>query len=433
MNRFSQVSIAILLSLESASATARFGPNDADQIDPESTDMELFGDILSYRHPEHWEDLWESAQAGYRVSAGSFDIKRFFLSEDIKFNADRFGPLDFGFRGASREDLSEQVTDREASLALRLGSPLYLAIVGYSGTFKKLGDVGLALEWRDSIARNARVYWMSIEHYFNDKEDEPGSRYKRKAYEAGASAQWEFRPGTRLKTDWMWASPIRWERNSRRYTYEYWRRTLSAAVEQEISDKNTGFARTRLDQKFEQRLWDEYRTDAGDRLSKNLLRNQAWYEVGTRTMRSADEYVSLSAWTLLRDANFGGTIDELAPPTAVAPAAPESNPYPEESSFSVARREYGLSGVWQFPSHALGADAARLGGLLSRNTLATGGRQNRSFEAKPQAAVEYRLGKNGSLMLNTTWDFDELFGKWLLKGGRFPGWDGGNLQAQITF
>ena len=112
---------------------ARFDERDADRIDQEDIlGIEHYNDIISYEHPVHWDRKWDAADIGYRVSAGSFNDKMFYYKEDIKLSSPVKDPVVLSFKQTRREDLLEEVNERQAKIGFKQLAPLTFSILGNS-------------------------------------------------------------------------------------------------------------------------------------------------------------------------------------------------------------------------------------------------------------------------------------------------------------
>ena len=73
------------------------------------------------------------------------------------------------------------------------------------------------------------------------------------------------------------------------------------------------------------------------------------------------------------------------------------------------------------------------GFLLSRIRRNEDGESRPGFENKFKIAGEFSLSKNASMVLNTTWNIDQLQRDFPFNECSFKPWDGGNIQIHAQF
>lgn len=372
-----------------------FTPEEAAEIDGESDETELWGDRLSYSFPEPWEDLYRDADAAYRISAGSIDINRFSMTEEIRLEADPTGPIDVSFASWRDEDLTGRREARELRVAKQVSGPFYLAVLGFSGTLKKFGDLGGAAEWRARRDRRLSAHYVSVDHYYNDKETDPGSRHKRRPWSAGARGLWTFEGGRRMAARYDYESPVRWRQEAEGLLYEYRRREGFIRAEWPLSSSDRLVALGRYELKSEGRVEAQAPALAVDR-------QVAEGRLGWLRQSGGLSYASAGLYAMARDAT-------LSPPA------------------HVMRQDVYAYGFWQEPS---GWRYGLHAGVVRRD--AAGRDERLKGELKPQLAYEAVVGEHGRILLNATFDLDETVEKFPYRKG-FPGWDGGNFQFLIRF
>lgn len=415
-----QIMVLLLVAgLAPTTAEARFLAEDADQIDPEERfSTETYNDKVSYRFPVDWDRLWEARDVGYRVSAGSLNVSRFDYAEDIKLGTGDDGPMSMAFRQSRREDTVEQRTERELQLGWRVAESWRVFLLGDGGTFKEYGDIGGGFGYRLDRARTVRAYYWSVDHYYETKKTDAEDDRLRKPDSVGLDADWRFSDVARIAAAVEVDQPLRWRRPSRGYVYDYERRLLTHRSELRLIDGWSGVLSGRHEWKTEFKSWVN---QAGLEHSKGLRRQVDQVEIaGIKATSEGDLAVGLEL--VSRDARY-----RFAADPALSRVEYQEDPGPARSS----RREGGLYGTWHFP-YVPPRHFLQVGAHLNQVQL-TEGEKLAATEVKSQIAWDYRFAEGARLLLNTSWDLDQLQKDFPYDERPFRPWGGGNIQVMATF
>lgn len=408
----------ILLFAYARQCFARFDEDDPAQIDPEQRlSSEYYNDIVSYRFPMLWEDLWYSADNGYQVSAGSFNVNRFLYIEEIKLHAasDRF--VDFRFVHQRLEGLLTQEFSQEIRFSSTHFSPIHISLMGDGGTFKKWGDLGMALGWQPSSDKKAEIYYWSVDHFYNTKEEEPLNYYIKKPITYGLLVDWSFagkidRLYLKIEVD----TPLKWQRIDKQYIYEVRQKVVAIKWLLPWNEEWTQETGYRWALKNESNRWFETKEDIlsnQDHVAfKAGSRKENHYQLGLQK-RGDSEFVRFLMEYVDHQAEYDNWWVH------------ERNRI-ESDSPDTLRREWMLSATRYFPY--LGENLQL--GLFYNRAYIVDDKQVDKGELKLQTAIDFVMSEQWRLFLNVSWDLDQIYREF---GKRFRPWGGGNLQIQALF
>ena len=409
------VAMFFLAGLVPANAFARFYERDAYEVDRESLlGTETFNDEWSYRYPMSWEKPWEVGQIGYRINAGSYNIRRFMFLEDIKLSTDPTRLWSFGFSQNRREDMLETRQQSELRVNYFPGFVRF-GLLADGGTFKEHGDLGLSVGTVYQKYFSADLRYWSVDHYYNTKKEFSVDRYLK------SPRTWELH----LKLDAsLWFvhyqygidTGMEWERLSQGYRYK-----SSRTTHELVASFGTEQISTRLlidrDEKFEDK---KYYLTAGD-YEKSLNRWTDQYEWQMRWLTEA-----ATQWV-------GGIIrlNRRADYSFWADAVLTSDQFLEFDEDDIKRGETGYYvTIAQKYTDAFGMQY----GLFANSVrISDSDSSEGATEIKAQVAWEFSFDKFASLFINSTWDLDKLGNDFPYTKRGFKPWGGGNLQFQATF
>jgi hypothetical protein len=422
-SRLFNLAIALAALVAANEAAARFAHADADMVDPEERlSTETYNDKASYRFPYDWERLWRAHDVGFRVSAGSLTVNRFDYVEDLKLRAGDDGPVSVAFLQSRREDMVEQRQAREVRLGWQVAGPLRVEALGDGDTFKEYGDVGLALVLRRDRDHEVRAYFWSVDHYYATKKSAPDDERTRQPTSAGIEGRWQLGSDLAVAAAFEADHPLRWRRPGEGlgYEYDYARRELSYRAELEGLQGVVSYVEGRHEHKEEGKTWE---AGSGELASKHLRRYVHVVELGgVRRGVSGDFATALEL--IDRDARYAQTDDPTWDPE-------RSNLTEGRSPERSRRREAGLYSTWHTPL-AAPRHYLLIGAQLNELRLEEDG-DRATTEVKAQAAWDYRLTDAARLLLNTTWDLDQITDDFPYRERPFRPWGGGAIQIVATF
>ena len=399
---------------------ARFQPEDANEIDQEERlNSESYNDEKSYAFPLEWQRDWSRRSLGFRVSAGSLNIDKFYYREQLKLLATQDGGGIFSFAQDRNEDFLFQSNQAEVRLGWQIRDSYFAGVAGEGGYFKKYGDLGFFAGIGAPKGNHAELALYSVDHYYNEKEPGP-NRYATKPWTVRGSVHYLDEPtGTLVEAQLNYDSPLVWEQEDQSSTYAYRQATASVLAVLPIDDMTSLVFDADYGRKFESRShliaqgdksldrWAS-RIDMSACFVTNKERTNQWQPGLAVIHRHANyDYSRPDLPDLERD-------DRLHSPDSMRR---ELLPY------VLAQTAIGSSSQ----THAI------YGPIWSATEIAEDNRPAFTNEVKFQAALEQRWTPEVRVLLNTNWDVDNLTTDYPYRERSFRPWDGGNLQIQAVF
>ena len=425
-----QIIVLLTLSLgEPELVYGRFYLQDTEAIDFEARlSSEYYNDLLSYRYPRAWLQEWKRSNIGYISNYGSLDVRRFYYLEEIKFQdftKDKFG---FSFKQNRMEDTLERRLQQEIRLSFPLFQDHYFSILADGDTFKKFGDLGFSWSWGLPTDLNHpywEVFYWSVDTYYNHKEEISTNRYSKRPYTLGMKIVHDFK-AFRAELDYTYDAPMEWQRVSEGYLYTRSFKTFALTLEKDLGLSPWQIkAFLRREDKSEEKSWQfqkssEEKIDlAADRqaeksLKRKLLETELFL---IQVKDTPGKTRSFSFWKINRDADY-----QQKWGTALVEEDMEEKP-----SADSRRREWALLYTDIIPLNGdhdfiLGFQYNRLK-LNDENDLD-------KTEVKLQTAWDGSLSEHVHMLINFTWDLDEIQ---RTANTQIRPWGGGNVQFKATF
>jgi hypothetical protein len=402
-------------------AFGRFDTRDADLVDPEERyNTETYNDKLSYRYPLDWLELWDAHTTGFRAHAGSLNVNRFDYTEDVKvsFNGDwQSGPVGLGFSQSRREDVLEVREERTVRINWRVFEILTLAILGDGGVNKEYGDLGGAIGLWLSPSLHGEAYYWSVDHFYDTKKADEGDERDGQPVSVGTRGLWKTAV-TALRWQYEHDLPFAWHRESAGYDYAASRRVGTAQLLAGDLASLRWLVQADVETKDESKVWPI----AGAEQEKSLKRRAGAYELGAQRRLAPSHDQTAGVVHIERFARY----DQLAPvgiadDDRIEPLSPTTSTRSELAWYVTDYRPWGGRHFGQL-------------GLHVNHVLVREGGDRRETEAKFQTAWDYRMHDRVRVLLNTTWDVDQLgrdfpYGK----NREFRPWGGGDIQFIAVF
>lgn len=396
---------------------ARFHEEDADEIDPDfHLNTETWNDKNSYRWSSFWRQQWEKSHSGYRVSAGSLNATRFNFDDELKLDPISLKPVSLAYNQQRREDYTEAQIEREVRVGIKVLEPLRILILGDTTSLKEYGDVGLGVRLFESTSHHTDFYYLSMDHYYNEKSHEEGSfrnsltrTWGVKSYQQPAlhGFGWELK----LEND----LPFRWHRPTRG-DYHYQRLQGNGRVSYQSQTHSTLYLSANYDVKEE-----GYKTiNDSPQTHLTLNRHAAILELGIESQTSQSRYTfgvqsvdRRTKWDKSGDPELQKQWSEEIPPN------------------SSVRREWGLL----FSDERDVSNSIQfIQGLYVNDVHIKEDRDRWDVvEIKYQTALSWIFSSEANFGLNATWDLDQIARDFPYRSKSFNPWGGGNIQAQIAF
>lgn len=377
---------------------------------------ESYNDRLSYRRPISWDANWDWASSGFRVSAGSLTMTRFYFVEDIKIDPISTNDLSIAFEQSRVEDSTEIEEARELRLGIRLIDQLRLLVLGDGSVDKEYGDIGVGARMFETEDQHLDFIYWSVDHYYNDKTHEPGATYLQPA------RTYELRGWRKIFSDSVSGSakiesdlPFSWQRPESGI-YSYWRNKVSGTLNLGSTADQFYFLTVENDEKFES--WSSL-----DGLNQMRFKRRATFVELGKSWRpySVDQAFRMSVFGVNRLSKWAYPEDEKTIKKRSL-AVPPSSSDRKESGIDV-RSESLLSPRSKFSQ-----------GVVANNvTILEGARRWRNLEVKYVTAVNWNFTPEAGFGLNATWDIDQITRDFPYQQAPFRPWGGGNIEAQMVF
>ena len=264
-------------------------------------------------------------------------------------------------------------------------------------------------------------YW-SVDHYYNSKVEHPENTYKKKTWTLALKGHYESLSRVRGEVDLEYDSPLEWERGTELRLYSYEQTQGRVKLELPVKDGWTGQLelwserkKERVRQAVDQQEW------AGARyyLDKELKRQTEGGEVAASSLPSPGRPGHyLGVWLVKRLADY--SFNTFSAPDPMPEDA-------EEYSHDSDRKEWAVLALQartseNFPDFLWGFQYNRI--TWDDDTSL------RKGELKLQTAFDVLFREGIHLLINSTWDLDEIYRQ---RNRKFRPWGGGNLQIQATF
>jgi hypothetical protein len=398
--------ISFYIFCSASTAFGRFYHLDADEIDhEEKLSIEYYNDIYSYQSPISWDKIFQNSQLSYRGWAGSLNIVRSYLQEDIKLLTSKNPePIELQFRQYREEGLLTQYLSQELRMQFNTPWGFYIAPLADAGTFKKWDDFGLALGFQQDSTRKIEFYLWSVDYYYNSKEENEGDHFNKMPFTYGGDIKWVLFK-TNFTVSAFYDSPLRWERHSHSYIYENSRTLFDIGIQSPPWETYHLWTRIHYDIKKEVKEWSAVSA------KKALSRSIAEYSIGLQ--RESNRHIAETSLTFFqRKANYeNSNLKESVT---------------ESASNSLYRREWMLACTYNQPFFSNFFQWGLFYNHARKDTVDF----EESNELKLQTAFELRISEHGYAFFNATWDIDQIVDSGIHP---FRPWGGGSLNFMIAF
>jgi hypothetical protein len=426
--------IYLAIIFASATAQARFLESDANQVDSEERlSTETYNDKISYRFPTPWDRTWETSAAGYRISAGSLNVNRFNIEEQIKFSTPADKPVSFSFHQSRQEDVVESRLEQVLRVdwqPMNLG--INLAIFAEGGTNKQFGDIGGAIGLKPSTQQIFEVYYWSTDHYYDAKKNYPDDSRSRQTFTTGVMTDWRFNEQFRLFVDFQFDKPLSWDRQSRDYEYEYWRRQSTIRLDMGNDRSIAGYVSVEQEDKQEGKI---FKISETLNFEKSMLRSVDIYETAVYHT-AGTTLVTTGVQAIQRDATYEFAADEgVTDEDLVETPGPDTSVRRELGYFATAYFGSGLDVNTQVGIflNQVEIDESSIDETAAQTSTDQEIREFRETEIKLQTAWDFLITQEARILLNLTWDIDQLQKDYPYSDRGFKPWGGGNIQFLAVF
>jgi hypothetical protein len=405
----------LFFTLGAEIAWARFLESDADKIDQEERyNTETYNDKISYRHPAGWEQIYEKSDAAVRMNAGSLNANRFDYNEDVKLHA-RNDTAGFQFNQYRYEDVLEQATLREIRASGFFDNGLYVSMVADGGTFKEYGDVGWALGFGDVRRPLVEVLYWSVDHFYDTKKSDSTDSRTTRTWTLALKCNLTIGDKILLAGSAEYDHPLKWQRPSRGYTYEYEQQNLTMNGSFKLTNDQTLSVDLSTARKSEAKIWSQRKYEKSFDRQVNIS-EMKWSQRETETINEIGV----------------GYVDRRAKYTHQIDLNNQAQELPEDISPDQSKRDESVLWATRYEPWIGDRHFMQYGLFLNYVNLKEA-RHDVVAESKAQWAWEYRYLTNTRVVLNTTWDINQLTGDFPYKKRSFKPWGGGDIQFIAAF
>ncbi len=392
-------------------AQARFQHLDAELIDrEEEAGSEYYNDLLSYRWPAFWQELWARGGNGFRVQTASLTVNRAYFLEEIRLHSGREAAWGVGLDAWREEEMIEQFSHQQVRIDVRPVAAWRFSLLGAGGTYKKWGDLGLAAGWGVGPNLELRFTYWSVDHYYNSKSGDEADRFLSRPQTIIVDGHWRNIGAWEVRGSVEVDTPLRWQHGAGGYFYGYERTLVDAQLSFPATAGRWQF-RWRYDEKMESKSWMD-----GAGSSKMMQRQVQSQEV---SWQDPEAHIQMGLISWQRDARYEHAGDLAANPSLDARYSPSSR-----------WREAALFATWM---RRAAATWMQHGTYINAVQRQKDEKSRSDIEAKYQFMWGWHLDSDILLALNTTWDLDQLAQDFPYQSQPFRPWGGGSLQIQCTF
>lgn len=403
-------SLLLSLIVFSVVCEARFQLEDAELVDQEERlSTENYNDIISYRYPIHFIKIWDEHDIGYLLNAGSLNASRFQYEEKIKFHVNLDGNAGVSLTREREEDFLEERRNDAVKIFANPLPYLRLSVLGDGGSKKQFGDLGAAIAfWRGRHSYVELFYW-SVDHFYDEKRMLSEDERIENTHTKGIKLNWDIN-NFKITALYEYDHPLDWMRRSRNYRYSYSRQIVEGDVKFSYTDdKELIF--------YGQKIWkSEAKTFLQSGNHKGFSRSGQFIEFAHHWYGQEDYSAGLI--NVSRLARYAQTGDFENFEELVSPDRSE-------------RKEWALYGTrymrFDGANHQLGFHSNRV-------TIEESNENFFEWENKLQWLIDFEVKDGCDIVLNTTWDLDQLYKDYPFEGEKtFKPWGGGNIQFIAVF
>jgi hypothetical protein len=401
---------------------ARFDPSDSERIDSEQfNNSESWNDKNSYRYPVSWDRQWRLSEFGYRVNAGSLNASRFNYEDEVKIAPRPLETFTASFSQLRREDLVENVLEREIRVGWGFLQGMRLSLLGDVNTLKEFGDLGVALVIDESPGSMTEVYAWSVDLYYQSKKSDEEASRTNEAKTYGFKSEHTEGPG---KLGWRarfeWDTPIDWTLPTEGWRYEYHRRMFDGRLNVLWNPGDVFYGSAFWERKYERK---SSLVELSRRIDfKSMLRDTVILEVGLESEWENKELWVLALQRIWRRVNYEHSA-EFSKGTIHQESRSPDHVLRNEWGF-ILTRSVPISDDWSLQQ----------GVMMNDVFISEDHRRWKRFEVKYQLLFDLELNDRTRFGLNTTWDVDQLIVDYPYpKEKPFRPWGGGDLQFMMRF
>ncbi len=367
---------------------------------------EYYNDLLSYRDPRFWDDIWSQTSLGLRTSAGSLNQKEFIFQQSLRLRSSQEDTWQVAYT-SDRVEESRRIIDQSA-VELSYGSEQdgwRIGILGDAETEKAFMDLGMSLSYEPRPRSLWQVIGWSVDTAYAEK------KLKREDYRTRKPWSWELL----MREHWGNSTvslrheqdeALVWYLISEDQRYEHRRQVTELRWIQELNEGQDLFLQINRDSEREGLA-------AFSRVQMAAFENERYMLEAGQHLRQGNEAFTVSLWGL-----WDRTEEDQSSPTVA-------------SSSGATRHEAAFVGYWSKP---FWKGQHQQHWAVTVNEVRIREKQlERSTEVKIIWSPDFILGPHARMRLTTTWHLDQLADDFPYTKAKFHPWGGGQASFLLFF
>lgn len=367
---------------------------------------EYYNDLLSYRDPLFWEQIWEKSNLAFRSSAGSLNKKDFFFHQNIRITSSAHDPWQLAY-SSERNEEPRRVLDNSA-LELSYGSEQNrwrLGLLGDGQTEKAFADLGVRLKYSAGEGSQWQLIGWSVDTFYTEK------KHQREDYRTRAPWAWELLilqtwGASTVRLHHEQNQPVVWYQVSKDQRYDYRDQASELTWTYDVSETQQMFLQLGQNQEREAVA----ALTRMDSRGYQDLRLSA--EIGQR-LQKGHETFSYSFWGLQ-----GRT---------------REHPANEEPALRRTGTRQEAAFLWNWSKPFLNEIHDQHWGLVVNQVKLDERKREQATEVKIIWGPDFVLGEHGRIRFTTTWDVDQLVHDFPYTKKGFHPWGGGAASFLMIF
>lgn len=195
--------------------------------------FESFVDINAYQFRPSEEIKWYEVEHGFRATGGSLDHNLLYTSSDMRLKKAMTPNVNFRLWW-SEEELYESREQQRPLLEVEVrpdGWPASLSVIGSPEYAKREADIGLAATLGQRPWNYLHVAWLSPDHFYNEKNIQDGSYYRRKPGQWTVEAAYKWADRYKLRFWWQDNKPLEFVLGDQVSVFSYENRSYHATFD----------------------------------------------------------------------------------------------------------------------------------------------------------------------------------------------------------
>ncbi|MBP9706719.1 MAG: hypothetical protein KBD78_03690 [Oligoflexales bacterium] len=437
--------LGLVLFSITTTARARFHPNKVESLTlEEKLGTEYYNDVYSYEWPDSWQIKWSEyntlsslglfenttkLRAAYLSSVGSLNANVFLHQEKLLLQSAPNSSFSLQLSRQRYSDLLIDEVEHELHLVFRpdlFGS--YFKLMFEPMGAKKWIDIGFALGFLNRGHGFFELFYYSVDHYYNTKEEAGQGRYGKKPWYSGLKTAWNLSPHIKFTLNYAYSSPVSWTQPQFSRKTEYHDKDLEMQID--YHDEHYG------------RLSVFHQSHSSLHAIENQL-TTAENTIGFINSGQDKKFIGSGiAWIYGLNADTELDIKFRHIERNVQRELLISDNFLQDAVVSFEPKPLSLSHQEQIISttatqESFGVNNNLIYGFvvsnvaLNKNIAATSQENQERQEVKFRFNFEHVVGESGSIIFGSNWDLDKLVDQFPYSKKRFEAWDGGSIAVSL--